>query len=109
MYNFILFSAENFQFYEAEEIQSAYFGRKSCTIFPMILHFNKNGVQSQMSCVFISDTKQHGAVEVYGFLHTLNEFLAEKFPERKYMIYMSGMYLQAQQIVQIYQSIIILF
>ena len=71
-------------------MKSAYFGRKSATIFPMLLNFNQNGVNNHLSCVFISDTKQHGAVEVYGFLHTLNGFLAEKFPERKYMIYMSG-------------------
>ena len=56
----------------------------------MIINFNQNGIQHRISSVFISDTKKHGAEEVYGFLYTLNEFLAEKFPERKYMIYMSG-------------------
>ena len=64
-------------------------GRKACTIFPMALNFNQNGEQKRLSCAFISDTKKHGAEEVYAFIHTLNEFLFTHFPERKYMIFMS--------------------
>ena len=55
----------------------------------MILNYCQAGEQKHISCVFISDTRDHGAKEVYAFLHELNQMLFNVFPEREHTTYFS--------------------
>ena len=81
--------AENLSFFEAKEIQSAYYGKSQATIFPTIVFYNKHGNIQKFSAIFISDTLHHRAQEVYAFLNVLNRHLDEFFGERAHNIYFS--------------------
>ena len=81
--------SENFSFFESHEIQSAYYGRKQCTIFPFIVNYNQNDEIKHFSATFISDSLKHGCTEVYSFISILNEHVKDIFPERTYQVFMS--------------------
>ena len=82
--------AENLSLFEAQEIQSAYYGKEQVTIFPAVIHYNVDQKINQVSCVFISDTRHHRAQEVYAFMNVLNkEYLDIIAGERTQNIYMS--------------------
>ena len=89
-------------------MQSNFFGRKSCTIFPVIVHYNQENVVKQFSAVFISDTTKHGCTEVYAFLSVLNDHLQEIFPERVYQVYVSDGAAQVRRAFPFHQITLLL-
>ena len=82
--------AENYSFFEAREIQSAYYAKDQATLYTMVLFTNKDGEIKQENIVFISDCTKHTAKEVYCYNSILNDYLKETFPERTHQYYWSG-------------------
>lgn len=81
--------AENYSFFEAREIQSAYYAKDQATLYTMVLFTNKDGEIKQQNIVFISDCTKHTAKEVYCYNSILNDYLKETFPERTHQYYWS--------------------
>lgn len=55
--------SQNFEFFEADEIQSGHWGKSigACTLFPCMLRWNDDGILHQKSCCIISDDLEHYA------------------------------------------------
>lgn len=81
--------AENFEFFESDSVQSAYYSKGHCTIFPMMLKLNINGEIITRSTAAISDSLAHSNLDVYAFLYTLNQYLREEYPEITFQTYCS--------------------
>jgi len=75
--------AENFVCQEHAEAQSAYYGRNSVTIHPMVMLFSHDSDIQRDSVVMISDDLKHDAHAVYTFFHKLYEHVTLYYPHIK--------------------------
>lgn len=81
--------SENYMLEENFQVQSAWFGRGQVTILPFVLYLNRNGSFEQKSVIFISDSLNHSAKEVYAYIHTLQEFISRDYEEIGHCYYFS--------------------
>lgn len=81
--------SENYILEENFQVQSAWFGRGQVTILPFVLYFNRNGSLEKKSVIFISDSLNHSAKEVYAYIHTLQDFISRDYNEVQHCYYFS--------------------
>ena len=82
--------AENYQFLIQDEIQSYHWSKEYCTLHPLVIYYkDSDGNLQHYSLCFISDDNMHDTSFVYQIQKLLVNFLKEKLPHVKKIIYVS--------------------